>query len=394
MPHPASGRPAQGGSHPLSFASLDFAVSPFLVIWEVTRACPLLCRHCRAEAVKSRDPAELTTEEGKRLLSEIHQLGAPVCVLTGGDPAQRPDLVELVRYGSKLGLRMATIPVASPELSRSQLMALRDAGVAQLAFSLDGHTASLHDGFRQVPGTFDLTLRAIEWVHELGIPLQINTTFCRYNASEIQAITGFVEQLGIVFWEVFSLVPVGRGSELEALDAAEHEALFAELYRLSERVSFVIKVTEAPHYRRFVLARRGHQDQAGGIASGSAIPAQLSRELNLRDSFGSKARGINAGKGFLFVSHTGDVCPSGFLPIPVGNVRESSLGLLYRDSPLLRRLRDPKLLEGRCGICPYADVCGGSRARAYAMTGRLLAEDPACAYQPQPSPFRGREAAG
>jgi radical SAM protein len=334
--------------------------------------------------VRDRDPAELTTEEGKRLLSEIHELGAPVCVLTGGDPARRPDLPELVRYGHRLGLRMATIPVASQELTRSELMALQDAGVAQLAFSLDGHTASLHDGFRQVPGTFDLTLRAIEWVHDLGIPLQINTTFCRYNAAEIQAITAWVEQLGIVFWEVFSLVPVGRGSELEPLDAWEHEALFEQLYALSQRVSFVIKVTEAPHYRRFVLTARGQETQTPGApASGSAIPAQLSRELTTRESFGARARGINAGKGFVFVSHTGEVYPSGFLPLVVGSVRESSLRLLYRDSSLLRRLRDPTLLEGRCGICPYADVCGGSRARAYAMTGQLFAEDPACAYQPQ-----------
>jgi AdoMet-dependent heme synthase len=381
MTHPA--RP--GASHPLSFAGIDFAVSPFLVIWEVTRACPLLCRHCRAEAVLARDPAELSTEEGKELLAEMHALGTPVCVLTGGDPARRPDLVELVRHGTKLGLRMATIPVASEMLTFADLEALRDAGVAQLAFSLDGPNAEVHDGFRQVPGTFDLTLRAIDWAHQLGIPLQINTTYCRYNAAHIEATMALIERLGIVFWEVFSLVPVGRGSELEPLDAEEHETLFRRLYALSERSRFVIKVTEAPHYRRFVLAERSRRAEASSHlpASGSAIPAQLSREMSVRDSLGARSQGINAGKGFVFVSHTGEVYPSGFLPLPVGNVRQTSLSELYRDAPLLRQLRDPSLLKGRCGRCEYADICGGSRARAYATTGRLFAEDPACGYQPR-----------
>jgi AdoMet-dependent heme synthase len=390
MAHPHGAARANGTSHPLTFASLDFAVSPFLVIWEVTRACPLLCRHCRAEAVHERDPAELSTEEGKALLGQMRDLGTPVCVLTGGDPARRPDLAELVRHGTDLGLRMATIPVASELLTRSDLQALRDAGVAQLAFSLDGPNAEVHDGFRQVPGTFDLTLRAIDWAHQLGIPLQINTTYCRYNAEHIEETTALIERLGIVFWEVFSLVPVGRGSVLEPLDADEHEALFSRLYSLSERSSFVIKVTEAPHYRRFVLERRRLAARTGtevavhaAPASGSAIPAQLSRELSVRDSLGARSQGINAGKGFVFVSHTGEVFPSGFLPLPVGNVRQRQLSELYRDSPLLKTLRDASRLEGRCGCCEYADICGGSRARAYATTGNLFAEDPACGYQPR-----------
>ena len=271
MTHPAPGARPKATSHPLTFAGIDFAVSPFLVIWEVTRACPLLCRHCRAEAVHERDPAELSTEEGKELLGQMRALGTPVCVLTGGDPARRPDLAELVRHGTDLGLRMATIPVASAMLTRSDLEALRDAGVAQLAFSLDGPNAEVHDGFRQVPGTFDLTLRAIDWAHQLGIPLQINTTYCRYNAAHIEATMALIERLGIVFWEVFSLVPVGRGSVLEPLDAEEHEALFRRLHALSERSSFVIKVTEAPHYRRFVLEQRSREAGAAGGGRGGRI---------------------------------------------------------------------------------------------------------------------------
>ena len=370
--------------HPLTFSSLDFSQAPFLVIWEVTQACPLVCRHCRAEAQDRRHPDELNLDEGKALLRQIRDLTTPVCVLSGGDPMRRTDLAELIRYGTALGLRMATIPVASEALTRDDLARLRDAGLAQLALSLDGSTAALHDGFRQVPGTFERTLRAIDWVHELGLPLQINTTFARYNRSDIDALIEFVPTLDIVFWEVFSLVPVGRGAVLAPLDAAEHEALFAKLYDLSQRVSFIIKVTEAPHYRRFVLQQRSRTSggMAGVAESGSAVPAQLSRELSTRDSFGARARGINAGKGFCFVSHTGEVFPSGFFPVAVGNVRQTPLFKLYRDSELFRQLRDPSRLGGRCGPCEYADVCGGSRARAYAMRGDFFAEDPACAYVP------------
>ncbi len=376
--------------HPLSFASLDFATTPFLVIWEVTRACALACQHCRAEAIEAPDPLELSTEEGKGLLGQIRALGAPVCVLSGGDPLERADLAELVRHGKSLGLRMATIPAATPRLTRDRLAELADAGLDQVAFSLDGSTAARHDGFRQVPGTFARTMQAVSWAHELGLPLQINTTFAAHNFDDVEPMTALVESLGVVFWEVFSLVPVGRGTVLAPLSAAQHEGLFASLYATSLRVRFLIKVTEAPHYRRYVLERRGRAGAtapggghpAGMGRSGSAIPAQLSRELSTHESFGARAKGINSGKGFCFVSHLGEVFPSGFFPVAVGSVRERPLAELYRDPELMRALREPTRLGGRCGRCEHADVCGGSRARALAVHGDPFAEDPACAYDP------------
>jgi len=254
--------------HLLSFSRLDFATTPFLVIWETTQACPLACQHCRAEAKEARDAGELSTEEGKRLLDQISGMGTPVCVLSGGDPLRRPDLPELVRYGTRIGLRMATIPAASNDLTRDCLAALKDAGLAQVAFSLDGSTAALHDGFRKVPGTYDKTMQAIAWAHELSIPVQINTTFARFNCHDLDDLTALVARLGIVFWEVFSLVAVGRGAVLEPMNAQEHEEFFAKLYRLSQRVSFIIKLTEAPHYRRYVLQQRAAEtgDAAGTSA--------------------------------------------------------------------------------------------------------------------------------
>lgn len=390
------------GGHPLSFAAFDFDQTPFLVIWETTQACPLACRHCRAEARENRDPGELTTEEGRRLLSEIRAMGTPVCVLSGGDPLRRPDLLELIRHGHELGLRMATIPAASEHLTRDTLVELKQAGLAQVAFSLDGSTAEIHDNFRQVPGTFARTLEGVRWAHEVGLPLQINSTFTADNLHDLEPLIALVSSLDIVFWEVFSLIPTGRGAVLRPMSAGQHERLFARLHALAQDAPFVIKVTEAPHYRRFVLQHRAKleklspSDDPTGAPSGgqaashpgraatSAIPAQLSRDLSTRDSLGGGTRGINAAKGFCFVNHLGDVFPSGFLPLRAGNVRETPLADLYRDSDLFRQLRNPTRLKGRCGPCEYADVCGGSRARAYAVSGDAFAEDPACAYQPRP----------
>jgi radical SAM protein with 4Fe4S-binding SPASM domain len=338
----------------LSFSNLDFSVAPFLLIWELTQACDLVCRHCRASAMPERCSGELNTEEGYRLLEQVKAMGTPVVVLSGGDPLMRPDLFDLVRHG-----------------------------LAQIAFSLDASTESLHDGFRQVPGTYRTTMQAVEWSHQAGLPVQINTTYSRYNLSDLESMIELVNRLGIVFWEVFILVPIGRGKELEGISAEECEKLLETLYECSRRASFLLKVTEAPHYRRIILQ---HGDSAGHPMAegdgGSAIPAQLAGGRGTKESFGRKAKGINSGKGFCFVSHTGDVYPSGFLPLSPGNVRTASLVAMYRDSEIFRMLRDPDQLKGRCGRCEFREVCGGSRSRALAMTGDVMGEDPVCLYQP------------
>ena len=224
----------------LSFSKLDFAQTPFLVIWEVTQACDLVCRHCRASAMPDRCPDELTTKEGYRLLKEIEAMGTPVVVLSGGDPLQRPDLLELIRYGTELGLRMATIPAATARITPELLAELKQAGVAQIAFSLDASNEALHDGFRQVPGTYRTTLQAIHWAHQAGLPVQINTTYSRYNLSDADAMMELVSWLDIVFWEVFVLVPVGRGTELEGLTAEECEGLLTKLYHCATGSRFLL----------------------------------------------------------------------------------------------------------------------------------------------------------
>jgi len=358
---------------------VDFAQAPFLVIWETTQACDLSCTHCRASAQPLRHPGELSTAEGERLLSDVAAMGTPVFILSGGDPVKRPDLYTLVRHGKRVGLRMGTIPAATAALTEDLVRGLKAAELDQMALSLDFPRAELHDAFRGVPGAFAKTMQAAEWAHRHALPLQINTTLCERSAPYLAEMAEVVEGLGIVFWEVFFLVPVGRGEDLGGLTPEQCEALFEILYQVQKRSHFVLKVTEAPHYRRYVAQREA---DVAAQARGAVLPQLLQRSEGPGHTVGLAPRGVNAGNGFAFVSHTGEVFPSGFLPMPVGNVRTARFADLYRDSPLFRQLRDPDALIGRCGHCEYRQICGGSRSRAYALTGNYLATDPWCAYEP------------
>ena len=365
------------------FADVDFQRAPFLVIWETTQACALACRHCRASARPWRDPRELTTVEGRALIEQIAAMGTPLVVLSGGDPVNRPDLFELVRHAKRCGLRAATIPAATADLTQELVLSLRDAGLDQMALSLDFPSAELHDAFRGVPGAFAKTMMAAGWAREAGLPLQINTTLCAETAPHLEEMATLVERLGVVFWEVFFLVPTGRGSVLQGLAPEECEKVFDFIYRTQKKGGFVVKVTEAPHYRRHVAQReRRLAGERGRAHSAVPMPALLTRSEGPGHTVGLAPRGVNAGNGFLFVSHVGDIYPSGFLPLGAGNVRDTRLADAYRDSELFRSLRAPDQLKGRCGRCEYRFICGGSRSRAFAVTGDHLETDPWCTYQP------------
>ncbi|HLI61793.1 MAG TPA: TIGR04053 family radical SAM/SPASM domain-containing protein [Terriglobales bacterium] len=357
---------------------LDFNQRPFIVIWETTQACDLACVHCRACAQPLRNALELSTEEAKRLIDEVKALEAPVFVLTGGDPLKRPDIFELVEYASTCGVRISLTPGATPLLTREAIHHLKQCGLARLAVSLDGPSASIHDAFRRVPGSYEWTLSAVRWAREVGLPVQINTTITRHNLQHLDSMIALLEGLDIVLWSVFFLVPTGRGSAIDLISADEFEQVFERLYKASRRVSFDIKSTEAQHYRRFLLQRRTEEKRKGNTPS---LPSGLS--ASAQDGIGRAPRGINDGKGFVFISHLGEVFPSGFLPLSAGNVRRQSLTELYRHSPLFVALRDTSNLKGKCGVCEFREVCGGSRARAYALTGDPFAEEPCCVWQPK-----------
>lgn len=358
--------------------SMNFNERPFLVIWEVTQACDLACVHCRACARPQRSPLELSTEEAQRLIDEVASMEVPVFVLTGGDPLKRPDVFDLVEYASRRGVRISLTPSATPLLTREAILELKQRGLARLAVSLDGPTAAIHDAFRRVPGSYDWTLQAVRWARDAGLPAQINTTITRHNLHYLDEMIALVEQLDIVLWSVFFLVPTGRGASIDLISAEEFEQVFEKLYETSRRVKFDLKSTEAQHYRRFLLQRRSEEKRKG-----NGTPAAPLFGVTTADGIGRAPRGINDGKGFVFVSHLGEVFPSGFLPLSAGNVRRQSLGEIYRHSPLFVSLRDSFNLKGKCGVCEYREVCGGSRARAYALTGDAFAEEPCCVYEPK-----------
>jgi len=366
---------------------LDYNQTPFLIIWETTQACDLACIHCRASAQPEHNPSELTTEEGEDLLRQAAEMGTPIFILSGGDPLKRRDLYRLIHYGADRGLRMATIPAATDRLTEEVVARLKAAGCSQMALSLDFPTAELHDSFRGVPGAFAKTMKAVEWAHRHDLPLQINTTLCGESAPHLPAMAELVKKLGIVFWEVFFLVPMGRGATLKGLTAGQCEDLFEVLYRVQKEEDFLVKITEAPHFRRYVVQREWGQAGTAPAAArpgqaGPMLPEQLVRTEGPGHTIGLASQGVNAGQGFLFVSHTGDVFPSGFLPVTGGNARVKGLAEIYRDTELFRSLRRPDGFQGICGICEFNAFCGGSRSRAYALMGSYLASDPWCAYKP------------
>jgi AdoMet-dependent heme synthase len=359
---------------------LDFSQSPLLVIWEVTQACDLACVHCRASAMPGRNPDELTTEEGYRLLDQVKAFGeakgfgSPLFVFTGGDPLKRPDLYDLIRYSVKLGLRTNVTPSSTPLLTTEAISRFQDCGVTRMAISVDGADAPTHDAFRQVPGSFDRCMMALRHARKIGLDTQFQTTVTRRNMHQLDDIAGLVGEVGSKMWSLFFLIVTGRALAGDDLDAAQYEEVFARMYEISKRVPFDIKTTEAMHYRRYIIER-----QKAERKEHPESPA----ERGAAERVAFRTAGVSDGRGFVFVSHKGEVYPSGFLALSAGNIRSDSLVEVYRNSQLFRVLRDPHQREGKCGACEYVHVCGGSRSRAFALTGDYLAEDPRCVYQPK-----------
>jgi AdoMet-dependent heme synthase len=351
------------------------AARPLRVYWETTRACDLACRHCRAEAVPDTDPRELSGEEGRALLERIVAFGPPLphVVLTGGDALKRADLFELIAYARWLGLGVSVAPSATPLLTADALRRLRDNGVGAISLSLDGASAARHDAIRGVPGTFERTVAAACAARDVGLPFQVNTLVCAETADDLPAIHVLASSVGAARWSLFFLVTVGRGCVLEPItaDAAERVLVWvASLSSVRARGELVVTTTEAPQLRRVMAERHAAR------ASAAREPSVLRRPAH-------HAAGVRDGNGIVFISHTGDICPSGFLDVVAGNVRRDDLVAVYRDAPLFTGLRDAGSFRGRCGRCEYTWTCGGSRARAFAASGDLLGDDPLCIHQPR-----------
>ncbi|MCP8970704.1 TIGR04053 family radical SAM/SPASM domain-containing protein [Ectobacillus ponti] len=359
----------------------DFHENPFIVIWELTRACQLKCLHCRAEAQYRRDPRELSFAEGKQLIDQIYEMDNPMLVFTGGDPLMREDVFDIAAYAVQKGVRVSMTPSATPNVTKEAIQKAKEVGLARWAFSLDGPTAAIHDHFRGTSGSFDLTVERIQYLHELGIPVQINTVISRYNMHVLDEMVEVIKSLKCVLWSVFFLVPTGRGQTDDMISPAEHEKVLRWLYRVSKTVPFDIKTTAAQHYRRVVIQEKMREQGANGpIQYATVLRNGTTGQV---DGLGRAPKGVNDGNGFVFISHTGDVYPSGLLPIKAGNIKETPLAEIYRNSSVFQDLRNPDKYKGKCGVCEFRHVCGGSRSRAYAVTGDYMESEPYCVYVPQ-----------
>ncbi|MGW3729304.1 TIGR04053 family radical SAM/SPASM domain-containing protein [Streptomyces sp. NPDC000851] len=356
----------------------DAGERPFIVIWESTRACPLACLHCRAEAVPDRDPRELDTAAAKDLLHQVAAFGqpAPLFVITGGDPFQRPDLTELIAYGKEAGVRVAVSPSGTPTLTADRLRDLHAAGAVGLSLSLDGSTADIHDSFRGVPGVFRWTLDAWDAARALGMKVQINTTVARHNRHDLPDIVRLVAEHGAMLWSAFFLVPTGRGRSLGALTPGEVEDVLNFVHDVGLTVP--AKTTEAHHFRRVALQRQilaaTGDDHVTALGLGPLYRELTDRagELGL-DAGARRVRrpplDVNAGRGFVFVSHTGTVHPSGFLPLGAGSVHETPLTEIYRTSELFTGLRDPDRLGDRPRAAHLTPAPGHGMARPAGRDG-------------------------
>jgi radical SAM protein len=347
----------------------NFAENPMLVYWEMTQACALACRHCRAEAALLRHPLELDHEESKQLLRQIAAFGNPLphLILTGGDPLQRRDLFDLVDEANALGLSVSITPAATQALTREVIAQLKAHGIQSLGLSLDGSTPERHEAVRGVRGCFDWTISAARYAAELEMPIQVNTLVSEETADDLPAVYELLNTLKLMRWSLFFLIAVGRGRVLQEVSPERGEELMNWVYDLARGAPFALKTTEAPSYRRIALDRMREE----GLA-----PEQIQR-TSVYHGFG-----IRDGHGIMFVSNTGDIYPAGFLPLTAGNVRGDSVVETYRYSSIFRSLHEPNQFMGKCLRCEYRVICGGSRARAFAYTGNPLESDPFCLYRP------------
>jgi radical SAM protein len=354
----------------------DFDQAPFTIAWEVTRACAFACKHCRADAQHQRDPSELTNAEGRALIDRLAEFGSPILIFTGGDPMMRRDLFDLISYASEKGLRCSLTPTATALPTVERLAQAASAGIRRIALSLDAPAAAVHDEFRQVPGSWERTMRILHNAREVGLSVQVNTTVSTFNVDSLPEMVPFIQEVEAVQWSVFFLVPTGRAQAEYMISPEKHEQVFNWLYELSQQAPFDIKATAAPMYRRVAIQRKKAETAAGQPVTFQGAGFQYADGLN------RPTRGVNDGNGFLFISHTGQIMPSGFLPIDCGSVRQQDVVAVYRTHPVFQDLRRYENLKGKCGVCEYRDVCGGQRGRAYGVTGDYMESDPACAYHP------------
>lgn len=349
-----------------------------IVTWELTRACDLGCRGCPSSAGPAPGANELTTYEVYKTIDQIAAVEPRELVITGGDPLEREDLVQIIDYARRRGLDPALVLSPTAGLTWEAIARLQSSGLTRVVFSVDGSTPAVHQAVHGVGRTFETTLRAMRWAESAGLRIEVNTLVSRANLDDLPAIAQTIVPFGVTRWNVHFVVPVGDSSRIEAVTPAEAERVFDVLERLRRELALPVRVVEAPQYVRFRLEcgleARLHREPASWPDFAGFDDGSSPREL-----LGSIRGGA---REFVYISHAGDVRPSEFIPHSAGNLRYRFLGAIYRASDLFVALRDTRNLKGNCRACEYRDICGGSRARAWAATGDMFASDPLCAYEP------------
>jgi heme b synthase len=339
-----------------------------MIAWEVTRACNLDCVHCRAAAVNEPPPGELSTEEAFSFLDEVASFSSPVIILSGGEPLMRRDIFEIAAYGRKIGLKMVMAPNGTL-VNDKVATKLGEVGIDRVSISIDGSTPEKHDNFRRVPGAFEGALRGIEALKRAGISFQINTTVTRFNLSDLSNILTLTKRLGAAAWHVFLLVPTGRAKDMksEEISPEEYERTLNWLYDVQRKEGIFVKPTCAPHYYR--IARERAKTEGEKISFSQR-------------GYEAMTRGCLGGISYCFISHIGEVYPCGYLEVKAGDGRKEGIKKVWEESSLFQNLRDFSRLKGKCGVCEFVKVCGGCRARAFALSGDYLDEEPFCTYEP------------
>ncbi len=350
-----------------------------MIAWEVTRACNLDCIHCRAAAVDEPLPGEFTTEEAMRFLDEVASFSRPVIILTGGEPLLRKDIFDIAAYGTSLGIKMVMAPngtLVDEKVARK----LPEVGITHVSISLDGSSPQIHDTFRQVKGAYEGAIRGINYLKKAGVSFQINTTVTKHNLEDLPNILKVVKKLKAAAWHIFLLVPTGRAKDMkdEEISPENYEKALNWLYEVQRDEHIFVKPTCAPHYYRIFRQRMKEEERKVELSSlpkpGTGRQAHQALE--------AMTRGCLGGITFCFVSYLGDVYPCGYLELLAGKVREEGIKKVWEDSELFQNLRDYSKLKGKCGICEYKKICGGCRARAHAISGDYLGEEPYCIYTP------------
>ena len=362
---------------------------PYVVSWNLTYRCNLACEHCYLDAGGApqvgtenfADRSELGTEECFRVIDEIAAF-APECVtiLTGGEPLLRRDILEIVRRASERGL-WVVVGTNGVSITENVAKRLAEAGARGLSLSLDALDPDRHDHFRKVRGAWRNTVEGAEILNRTGLPFIVQTTVGSHNLGELEAIADFAhDRLAAKVWNLYFLVPTGRGQFVSDITPAQYDEVLASLYRIQRKYDrrMLVNAKCAPHYIKTVLEKGGGQARSD--------PADVSP---IR-TYSGGAGGCPAGTHYMGIRPNGDVTPCPYLPVFAGTLRSSSLADLWTSSELFAdiRRRSPSSggLGGRCGECEMNGHCGGCRARAYGMTGDLMAEDPLCTHTPARSP--------